>query len=104
MFDQCPNGSLHHDWQQDFTGSCGWVAAGMGAFSEAIGGLLLNMGLLTRPAAFLVCCTMLVAMGFLWAALPPVINTCLLANSIGQGCRIGERAAGLVVAVHPRKG
>ncbi len=63
--------------------------AWMGAFSEAVGGLLLVLGLLTRPAAFLVCCTMLVAMflqqfqeglwnmmpamGFLWACLPPLV-------------------------------
>ena len=63
--------------------------AWMGAFSEAVGGLLLALGLLTRPAAFLVCCTMLVAMfmqqfqaglwnmlpamGFLWAALPALV-------------------------------
>ena len=63
--------------------------AWMGAFSEAVGGLLLVLGLLTRPAAFLVCCTMLVAMfmqqlnqglwnmlpaaGFLWAALPALV-------------------------------
>ena len=63
--------------------------AWMGGFSEAVGGLLLALGLLTRPAAFLVCCTMLVAMfmqqfqqglwnmlpaaGFLWAALPALV-------------------------------
>ena len=63
--------------------------AWMGAFSEAVGGLLLVLGLLTRPAAFLVCCTMLVAMflqqfreglwnmmpamGFLWACLPALV-------------------------------
>ncbi|UOQ95899.1 DoxX family membrane protein [Hymenobacter sp. 5317J-9] len=63
--------------------------AWMGAFSEAIGGMLLVLGLLTRPAAFLVSCTMLVAMfmqqfqeglwnmlpamGFLWAALPALV-------------------------------
>ena len=61
----------------------------MDGFSEAVGGLLLALGLLTRPAAFLVCCTMLVAMfmqqlhqglwnmlpaaGFLWAALPALV-------------------------------
>lgn len=59
--------------------------AWMGAFSEAVGGLFLMFGLLTRPFAFLVSCTMLVAiicqqqgqgiwnmlpaMGFLWVAL-----------------------------------
>jgi putative oxidoreductase len=35
--------------------------AWMGAFSEAVGGLFLLLGLLTRPFAFLVICTMLVA-------------------------------------------
>lgn len=59
--------------------------AWMGAFSEAIGGLLLAIGLKTRVAAFLIVCTMLVAifmqkwgqgvwgmlpaMGFLWIGL-----------------------------------
>jgi len=59
--------------------------AWMGAFSEAVGGLLLAFGLKTRVAAFLIMCTMLVAifmqkwgqgtwgmlpaMGFLWIAL-----------------------------------
>ena len=63
--------------------------AWMGGFSEAVGGLLLALGLCTRPAAFLVYCTMLVAMfmqqlqqglwnmlpaaGFLWAALPALV-------------------------------
>lgn len=63
--------------------------AWMGGFAEAVGGLLLVLGLLTRPAAFLVSCTMLVAifmqqwqqglwnmlpaMGFLWAALPALV-------------------------------
>ena len=63
--------------------------AWMGAFSEAVGGLLFVLGLLTRPAALLVSCTMLVAMfmqqwqqglwnmlpamGFLWAALPVLV-------------------------------
>ena len=56
--------------------------AWMGAFSEAVGGLLLILGLQTRIASFLIVCTMLVAifmqqinyglwnclaaMGFLW--------------------------------------
>ena len=56
--------------------------AWMGAFSEAVGGLLLLLGLQTRIASFLIICTMLVAifmqqineglwnclaaMGFLW--------------------------------------
>lgn len=59
--------------------------AWMGAFSEAVGGLFLAIGLKTRVAAFLILCTMLVAiflqkwgqgtwgmlpaMGFLWIAL-----------------------------------
>ncbi len=59
--------------------------AWMGAFSEAVGGLLLLFGLQTRIASFLILCTMLVAifmqqwqegmwmmlpaMGFLWVGL-----------------------------------
>ncbi len=59
--------------------------AWMGAFSEAVGGLLLALGLQTRIASFLIMCTMLVAifmqkwgqgtwamlpaMGFLWIAI-----------------------------------
>lgn len=59
--------------------------AWMGAFSEAVGGLFLMLGLKTRVASFLIMCTMLVAifmqkwnqglwamlpaMGFLWVAL-----------------------------------
>ena len=59
--------------------------AWMGAFSEAVGGLFLAFGLKTRVAAFLICCTMLVAiflqkwgqgtwgmlpaMGFLWVSM-----------------------------------
>ena len=59
--------------------------AWMGAFSEAVGGLFLAIGFQTRIAAFLILCTMLVAiffqkwgqgfwgmlpaMGFLWVAL-----------------------------------
>ncbi|MFC4262959.1 DoxX family protein [Ferruginibacter yonginensis] len=59
--------------------------AWMGAFSEAVGGLLLLLGLQTRVAAFLLVCTMLVAiflqqwsngtwnmlpaMGFLWVSI-----------------------------------
>lgn len=59
--------------------------AWMGAFSEAVGGLFLMLGLKTRIASFLILCTMLVAifmqkwnqglwsmlpaMGFLWVAL-----------------------------------
>ncbi len=59
--------------------------AWMGAFSEAVGGLMLLVGFQTRIASFLIICTMLVAifmqqinqgtwmmlpaMGFLWVAL-----------------------------------
>ncbi len=59
--------------------------AWMGAFSEAVGGLFLALGLKTRIASFLIMCTMLVAiflqkwgqgmwsmlpaMGFLWVAI-----------------------------------
>lgn len=59
--------------------------AWMGAFSEAVGGILLAIGFKTRIAAFLIVCTMLVAifgqkwgqgvwgmlpaMGFLWVGL-----------------------------------
>ncbi|MGB5236402.1 MAG: DoxX family protein [Flavobacteriaceae bacterium] len=59
--------------------------AWMGAFSEAVGGLFLALGLQTRLASFLIACTMLVAifmqkwdggvwgmlpaMGFLWIAI-----------------------------------
>jgi putative oxidoreductase len=48
----------------------------MGAASEAIGGLLLALGLQTRFAAFLIMCTMLVAIFFqkwgdgTWGMLP----------------------------------
>lgn len=50
--------------------------AWMGAFSEAIGGIFLMLGLLTRPFAFLVLCTMFVAIVFqqmnqgIWNMLP----------------------------------
>ncbi len=50
--------------------------AWMGAASEAIGGIFLLLGLLTRPASFMVACTMLVAIFFqkwgqgLWGMLP----------------------------------
>jgi len=59
--------------------------AWMGAFSEAVGGIMLAIGLKTRIASFLILCTMLVAifgqkwgqgvwsilpaMGFLWVSL-----------------------------------
>ena len=38
--------------------------AWMGAFSEAVGGIFLMLGLLTRPFAFLIFCTMFVAVFF----------------------------------------
>lgn len=38
--------------------------AWMGAFSEAVGGIFLLVGLLTRPFSFLILCTMLVAIVF----------------------------------------
>jgi putative oxidoreductase len=50
--------------------------AWMGAFSEAVGGLFLAIGLKSRVAAFLILCTMLVAIFLqkggqgLWAILP----------------------------------
>jgi len=50
--------------------------AWMGAFSEAVGGLLLVLGIQTRIASFLMICTMLVAIfmqkwgGHLWGMLP----------------------------------
>lgn len=63
--------------------------AWMGAFSEAVGGLLLLFGFQTRIAAFLISCTMLVAifmqqwneglwmmlpaMGFLWMAVTSLV-------------------------------
>ena len=64
--------------------------AWMGAFSEAVGGIFLLLGLQTRIASFLVMCTMLVAifmqqinngmwnclpaMGFLWVAMQTLIT------------------------------
>ena len=69
-----------------FPGFLAW----MGAFSEAVGGLFLAIGWNTRIAAFLITCTMLVAifgqkwgqgtwsllpaMGFLWVGLYYLIN------------------------------
>ena len=38
--------------------------AWMGAFSEAVGGIFLLVGFLTRPFSFLILCTMLVAIVF----------------------------------------
>lgn len=64
--------------------------AWMGAFSEAVGGLFLALGLKTRVTSFLIMCTMLVAiffqkwgqgtwnmlpaMGFLWVAIYNLYN------------------------------
>ncbi len=64
--------------------------AWMGAFSEAVGGLLLAIGFQTRIASFLIICTMLVAifmqkwdqglwnmlpaLGFLWVAMYSIIQ------------------------------
>ena len=64
--------------------------AWMGAFSEAVGGIFLLLGLQTRIASFLIICTMLVAifmqqinngmwnclpaMGFLWVAMQTLIT------------------------------
>ena len=64
--------------------------AWMGAFSEAVGGIFLLLGLQTRIASFLIICTMLVAifmqqinngmwnclpaMGFLWVAMQVLIT------------------------------
>ncbi len=63
--------------------------AWMGAFSEAMGGIFLMVGLQTRLFGFLVCCTMLVAifmqqmkqgtwnmlpaMGFLWVSMYAIV-------------------------------
>ena len=44
--------------------SSAWMGAA--AFAELIGGLLILLGLFTRPAAFLLVCVMLTAMGSLW--------------------------------------
>ena len=50
--------------------------AWMGAFSEAVGGLLIALGLQTRISSFLIMCTMLVAIffqksgGSIWGMLP----------------------------------
>jgi putative oxidoreductase len=70
--------------------------AWIGAFSEAVGGLFLLLGLQTRIASFLIMCTMLVAIfmqkwdsglwsmlpaiGFLWVAL---YNLCLGSGRFG---------------------
>ncbi|NBO64256.1 MAG: DoxX family protein [Acidobacteria bacterium] len=44
-----------------------WLWLSLAAFSEFIGGMLVIIGLLTRPAAFLIACTMLTAvLGVHW--------------------------------------
>ena len=69
---------------------CPAFFAWMGAFSEAVGGLLLLLGFQTRIASFLIVCTMLVAifmqqihnglwmclpaMGFLWVTIFTLIQ------------------------------
>ncbi len=67
--------------------------AWMGAFSEAVGGLFMAVGLFTRVAAFLICCTMLVAIfmqkwnGGMWGMLPAMgfLWTSLYAMVLGSG-------------------
>lgn len=75
-----------------FSGFFAW----MGAFSEAVGGLLLAAGFMTRVAAFLICCTMLVAIFMqkwgqgLWGMLPAMgfLWVSIYAMVLGSG-RIG---------------
>ncbi|ARV08686.1 DoxX family protein [Winogradskyella sp. PC-19] len=78
--------------------------AWMGAFSEAVGGLFLMLGLKTRIASFLIMCTMLVpifmqkwnqglwamlpAMGFLWIS---VYNLILGSGRFGLDYIIGKK-------------
>ncbi|MBV7267591.1 DoxX family protein [Winogradskyella luteola] len=78
--------------------------AWMGAFSEAVGGLFLLLGLKTRIAAFLIMCTMLVAifmqkwnqslwgilpaLGFLWVA---IYNLCLGSGRFGLDYLISKK-------------
>lgn len=70
--------------------------AWMGAFSEAVGGVFLALGLKTRIASFLIMCTMLVAIfcqkinGPLWNMLPAIsflwvaiYNLCLGSGRFG---------------------
>lgn len=65
--------------------------AWMGAFSEAVGGLLLMLGLKTRIASFLIMCTMLVAIFFqkwnqgLWSLLPAMGFLWVSIYSLGLG-------------------
>ena len=78
--------------------------AWMGAFSEAIGGVLLALGLNTRIAAFLIICTMLVAIlcqkidGPLWNMLPAIsflwvaiYNLCLGSGRFGLDYLISKK-------------
>ncbi len=43
-----------------------WLWLGAAAFAELLGGVSLLLGLLTRAGAFLIMCTMLVALGINW--------------------------------------
>ncbi|WP_299124558.1 DoxX family protein [uncultured Winogradskyella sp.] len=78
--------------------------AWMGAFSEAVGGLFLLLGLKTRLASFLIMCTMLVAIfmqkwnqglwsmlpaiGFLWVS---IYNLCLGSGRFGIDYLISKK-------------
>lgn len=69
------------------------LLAWLGAFSEAVGGLLLLLGLQTRLSAALIACTMLVAIFMqqlpqgLWSALPAIgfLWVALTALALGSG-------------------
>ena len=70
-----PQDVSHYGWpMSQFPVFFAW----MGAFSEAVGGLLLIFGLCTRPVSFLILCTMAVAIfcqhgfGEIWNVLPPI--------------------------------
>ena len=78
--------------------------AWMGAFSEAVGGLFLLLGLKTRISAFLIMCTMLVAICFqkwnqgLWSMLPAIgflwvsiYNLCLGSGRFGLDYLISKK-------------
>jgi len=78
--------------------------AWMGAFSEAVGGMLLALGIGTRISAFLITCTMLVAiflqkwnqglwgmlpaLGFLWVA---IYNLALGSGRFGLDALIAKK-------------
>lgn len=65
--------------------------AWMGAFSEAVGGLFLMLGLKTRIASFLILCTMLVAVFMqkwnsgLWSMLPALGFLWVAVYNLGLG-------------------